>query len=163
MRIAVVSLPLLSLFSMASVAQTEATDTNPLLGSWTLNVAESSINYAPLPRSENRTYEALSNNGMTFSVEGIDGAGDPYAYGSTAAVDGKEYAMPGTGTRNGGDTVSWRLVNPNTVDAVVKKDGEIVNAARLSVSSDGMVLTITENGTASDGTPTHGVRVYDRQ
>jgi len=163
MRIAVILLPLLSLSSLASLAQTEATVTNPLLGSWTLNVAESSIDYAPLPRSEHRTYEALSNNGMTFSVEGIDGAGDPYAYGSTAAIDGNEYAMPGSGTRNGGDTVSWTFVDANSVDAVVWKLGEVVNRARLAVSNNGTLLTITENGISPDGTPTHGVRIYDRQ
>ena len=71
--------------------------------------------------------------------------------------------MLGTGTRNGGDAVSWRLVDPKTVSAVVKKLGDVVNRVELSVSNDGMVLTITENGRSPDGLPTHGVRVYDRQ
>ena len=100
---------------------------------------------------------------MIFNVAGTDGSGAPYEYGSTAAIDGREYPMPGSGTRNGGDAASWTLVDPNTVDAVVKKLGSVVNRARLSVSEDGMVLTITENGTNADGMPTHGVRVYDRQ
>ena len=78
-------------------------------------------------------------------------------------MDGNEYPMPGTGTRNGGDAVSWRLVDPKTVYAVVKKLGDVVNRVELSVSNDGMVLTITENGRGPDGLPTHGVRVYDRQ
>ena len=64
---------------------------------------------------------------------------------------------------NGGDAVSWRLVDPKTVYGVVKKLGDVVNRVELSVSNDGMVLTITENGTGPDGMPTHGVRVYDRQ
>ena len=154
---------LLSPLSMSVLAQTPSADPNPLLGTWTLNVEESHIDYAPLPGNERRTYRAAPNNGMIFSVEGTDGAGVAYAYGSTAALDGSEYPMPGTGTRNGGDAVSWRLVEPNTVYAVVKKLGAVVNRVRLSVSTDGMALTITENGTNPDGLPTEGVRVYDRQ
>ena len=45
----------------------------------------------------------------------------------------------------------------------MKRLGDVVNRVVLSVSNDGMVLTITENGTGPDGSPTQGVRVYDRQ
>ncbi len=165
MRTAIVAVLCSSLFSTGVVTQTRTSSkaSNPLLGTWTLNTSKSNIDYAPLPRTERRTYRAAPNNGMIFNVEGTDGAGVPYAYGSTAAMDGNEYPMPGTGTRNGGDAVSWRLVDPNTVYGVVKKSGAVVNRVGLSVSMDGMVLTITENGTGPDGMPTHGVRVYDRQ
>ncbi len=164
MRTVIVALLLVSLSTTSALAQTSpAADSNPLLGTWILNVAKSSIDYAPLPRDEERTYRAAPNDGMIFSVEGTDGAGGSYAYGTTAAVDGREYPMPGTGTRNGGDAVSWRLVDPRTVHAVVKRLGDVVNRVELSVSNDGTVLTITENGTDLDGSPTRGVRVYDRQ
>ncbi len=164
MRTVMVALLLVSLSTTSAPAQTPSSaDSNPLLGTWSLNVAKSSIDYAPLPRDEERTYRAVPNEGMIFSVEGTDGAGVPYAYGTTAAMDGREYPMPGTGTRNGGDAVSWTLVDPRTVHAVVKRLGGVVNRVELSVSNDGMVLTITENGTGLDGSPTHGVRVYDRQ
>lgn len=163
LRTATVCLFSCSLFSAIALTQNLPTESNPLLGSWTLDVEESSIDYAPLPREERRSYQATSESGMVFNVEGTDGAGIPYSYSATAAVDGQDYPMPGTGTRNGGDTVSWSLVDPNTVDAVVKREGEVVNRARLAVSSDGLVLTITENGTGPDGMPTHGVRIYIRQ
>ena len=162
MRAMMVTFVLVSL-SASALTQTSSADSNPLLGTWILNVAKSSIDYAPLPRDEERTYRAAPNDGMIFSVEGTDGAGGSYAYGTTAAVDGREYPMPGTGTRNGGDAVSWRLVDPRTVHAVVKRLGDVVNRVELSVSNDGMVLTITESGTGLDGSPTRGVRVYDRQ
>ena len=163
MRTLCVALLLVSLSSTSALVQTSPPDSNPLLGAWTLNVAKSSIDYAPLPRDESRTYRAAPNDGMIFSVEGTDGDGASYAYGTTAAVDGREYPMPGTGTRNGGDAVSWTLVDSRTVHAVVMRTGEVVNRVVLSVSNDGSVLTITENGTDPDGSPTQGVRVYDRQ
>jgi hypothetical protein len=163
MRTMTVALLLASLSSTSAPAQTSSAESNPLLGTWTLNVAKSGIDYAPLPRNERRTYRTAPNDGMIFNVEGIDGVGVSYAYGSAAAMDGREYPMPGTGTRNGGDAVSWRLADPRTVHAVVKKSGDVVNRVELSVSNDGMILTITENGTGPDGLPTRGVRVYDRQ
>lgn len=163
MRTVIVALLLVSLSSTSALAQAAPAESNPLLGTWTLDVEESSIDYAPLPQEESRTYRAAPNDRMVFSVEGTDEAGASYAYGTTAALDGREYPMPGTGTRNGGDAVSWSLVDPRTVHAVVQRLGEVVNRVVLSVSNDGMVLTITENGTGLDGSPTQGVRVYDRQ
>ena len=62
------------------------------------------------------------------------------------------------GTRNGGDTVSWK-----PIDAIVKKARSVVNATRLVVSRDGKALTITENGTGPNGRATHGVRVYKKR
>jgi hypothetical protein len=150
------------LLSMAAAAPGWSAE-NALLGTWTLDVARSRIDYAPLPRSERRSYQAVGDNGIVFRVEGVDGAGAAYAYGTTGAIDGNDYPMPGAGTRNGGDTVSWRRIDAYTVDALVKKQGDIVNRGRLSVSMDGKVLTITENGTSPSGAPTHGVRVYTKQ
>ena len=110
MRTVIVALLLVSLSTTSALAQTSpAADSNPLLGTWTLDVAKSAIDYAPLPRDEERTYRAAPNDGMIFSVEGTDGAGVSYAYGTTAAVDGREYPMPGTGTATR-CPISWSVV-----------------------------------------------------
>ena len=116
------------------------------LGTWTLDVARSKVDYGALPKSEVRTYEVAAAGGIRLSVEGVDGAGGTCA-----------------GTRNGGDTVSWKPIDAFTIDAIVKKGGSVVNATRLVVSRDGKALTITENGTDSNGRATHGVRVYKKR
>ena len=72
MRPVIVALLLFSLLSTGALAQTSSVESNPLLGTWTLNVAKSSIDYAPLPRNERRTYRVAPNSGMVFSVEGTD-------------------------------------------------------------------------------------------
>ena len=69
----------------------------------------------------------------------------------------------GAGTRNGGDTVSWKPIDAFTIDAIVKKARSVVNATRLVVSRDGKALTITENGTGPNGRATHGVTVYNQR
>ena len=72
MRTVIVALLLVSLSLTSARAQTTSSaEPNPLLGTWTLNVVKSSIDYAPLPRAERRTYRAAPNDGMIFSVEGL--------------------------------------------------------------------------------------------
>ena len=136
---------------------------NPLLGIWKLNTARSRVEPGPLPRQEVRTYEASGANAMKLSLEGIDANGNRYAYGYVASLDGKDYPLIGTGTRNGGDTVAIARVDTDTVDAIVKRKGEVVSRTRLAVARDGKRLTVTENGTNANGQSTHGVRVYEKQ
>jgi hypothetical protein len=133
------------------------------LGTWTLDVARSKVDYGALPKSEVRTYEVAAAGGIRLSVEGVDGAGATFAYSANGDFNGKDYPVVGAGTRNGGDTVSWKPIDAFTIDAIVKKAGSVVNATRLVVSRDGKALTITENGTGPNGRATHGVRVYKKR
>jgi hypothetical protein len=133
------------------------------LGTWTLDVARSKVDYGALPKSEVRTYEVAAAGGIRLSVEGVDGAGATFAYSANGDFNGKDYPFVGAGTRNGGDTVSWKPIDAFTIDAIVKKAGSVVNATRLVVSRDGKALTITENGTGPNGRATHGVRVYKKR
>jgi len=86
-----------------------------------------------------------------------------FAYSANGDFNGKDYPFVGAGTRNGGDTVSWKPIDAFTINAIVKKAGSVVNATRLVVSRDGKALTITENGTGPNGRATHGVRVYKKR
>jgi hypothetical protein len=65
-----------------------------------------------------------------LSVEGVDGAGATFAYSANGDFNGKDYPFVGAGTRNGGDTVSWKPIDAFTIDAIVKKAGSVVNATR---------------------------------
>ena len=49
------------------------------LGTWTLDVARSKVDYGALPKSEVRTYEGAAAGGIRLSVEGVDGAGATFA------------------------------------------------------------------------------------
>jgi hypothetical protein len=155
-----VSLLLLELAQLWVIA---AQSRNTLLGTWKLNTAKSSVEPGPLSRQEVRTYEASGANAVKLSLEGIDASGNRYAYGYVAGLDGKDYPLTGTGTRNGGDSVAITRLDLYTVDAIVKRKGEVVSRSRLVVAKDGKRLTITEHGTNANGQSTQGVRVYERQ
>ena len=68
---------------------------------------------------------------------------------TSRAWTGRIIPWTGTGIRNGGDTVAITRLDLYTMDAVVKRKGEVV--------------TMTENGTNATGQSTPGVRVYERQ
>lgn len=136
---------------------------NTLLGTWELNVGRSTANPGPLVRSETRVYEAVGDDGLMLAVRGSDASGAAFSYGATGKIDGKDYPLTGSGTRNGADSTSWSRIDPYLVQSAVRKAGKVVNSVRLEVSGDGKVLTLEEHGTSPDGRATRGVRVYDRQ
>ena len=136
---------------------------NTLLGTWKLNVDGSMADPGPLVRSEIRVYEALDDDGLRLTVQGSDASDAPYSYGATGKVDGKDYPLTGSGTRNGSDSTSWKRIDPYIVESEVKRKGNVVNLVRLEVSKDLKVLTLSERGTDSGGRATRGVRIYDRQ
>ena len=148
----------LALAAKGSSSLSAQIQSSVFLGTWTLDVARSKVDYGALPKSEVRTYEVAAAGGIRLSVEGVDGAGATFAYSANGDFNGKDYPFVGAGTRNGGDTVSWK-----PIDAIVKKARSVVNATRLVVSRDGKALTITENGTGPNGRATHGVRVYKKR
>ena len=76
------------------------------LGTWTLDVARSKVDYGALPRSEVRTYEVAAAGGIRLSVEGVDGAGATFAYSANGDFNGKDHPFVGAGTRNGADTMA---------------------------------------------------------
>ena len=136
---------------------------NPLFGTWKLNVEKSTADPGPLVRSEIRTYEAIGEDGLKLFVQGIGAIGAAYSYSATGKLDGEDYPLTGSGTRNDADSASWLRIDSNTTESVVKQTGKVVNLVRFEVSQDGTMLKLHESGTSPGGAATRGIRVYDRQ
>ena len=117
----------------------------------------------PLVQSELRVYEATEDGGLKLFVQGIDATGASYSYRATGRIDGNDYPLIGSGTRNGADSTAWTRIDSRTFDSAVKKGGEVVNLVRLEVSQDGKVLMLRESGRNPSGVATRGVRIYDKQ
>ena len=131
------------------------------VGTWKLNVAKSTYDPGPPPRSATRTIEARGN-GTRQATEGVDAAGNRVAYEYSANYDDKDYPMTGSGTPNEADSIALRRIDNFTVDATLKKDGTVVQTTRGVLSKDGKVLTYTSKGTAH-GQTTSSVTVWERQ
>lgn len=163
---AIASFVLSFVVMVPALAPAAKADGDTLFGTWSLDAAKSSVESGPILKSETRTYRIANTGGsLTLVVEGIEEDGTTYAYGATGDMDGKEYPIAGRdeGAHILGDRISWRRIDPDTVEMTVKKKSDVINTTRHAVSQDGKTLTVAENGIDAEGKPIHATRVYDKE
>jgi hypothetical protein len=134
---------------------------NPLVGTWKLNVTKSKFDPGPGPESLTRTVVA-EGDGVKYSFEGVAADGKPIAYGFSATFDGKDNPISGSAP-NGADTISAKRIDSNHYVAKQKKGGKEIATSKVTVSKDGKVTTVEVNGTTASGAKEHDVQVYDKQ
>jgi hypothetical protein len=135
---------------------------NPLLGTWKLNVAKSTFDPSmPAPTSQTRTVMAHGDSVM-YMVEGVAADGKPISYSFTVKYDGKDY--PTTGSMPGGaDMITIKRVDANNYEATLKKAGKVVGTSKVVISADGKVTTLTAKTTDAAGKSLSSTSVYDKQ
>lgn len=145
-------------FALMLAASSSAQPSDPLLGTWKLNLAKSSFSPGPAPKAVTLRYEA-AGTGMKVSVDGETPTGK-MQWGYTGALDGKENAVSGNPEV---DMVALKRIGPLTTEATLKKGGKLITTNTRVVSADGKTLTITAKGTNAEGKAVHNVQVFDRQ
>ena len=134
---------------------------NPLVGTWKLNVAKSKFDPGPGPKSMTRTVEA-QGEGVKYTFNGVGADGNAVAYGFVVHFDGKDNPIMGS-MPSGADAISAKRIDSNTFEATVKKGGKVIGTSRVEVSRDGKVTTVTSKGTNAAGQATNDVSVYEKQ
>ena len=127
---------LAALLGISSIALAERGADDPVVGTWTLDIAKSTG--AGLPRSDTRTY-AHVENGVKFSMKRVTAEGKEVSAETTYKYDGKDYPFTGSPDY---DMVSAKRVATNTVEITQKKSGKVIGTARRSVSKDGKTLIV---------------------
>ncbi len=135
---------------------------NPFVGTWKLNLANSKFNTAQPPKNQTRTVEA-QGDGAKISFEGVAADGSRMAYSYTTKYDGKESPISGVGQPNGADTIDIKRIDANTTSSTLKKTGKVVGTTRTVVSKDGKTTTLTSKGVDANGKPRNVVSAYDKQ
>lgn len=131
---------------------------NQRIGTWRLNLPESSSSPGPAPRSELQTAEMVGDAiKVTNEIVGADG--HRMVLGYTAKYDGKDYPYPGSPW----DTIALTRVDSYTSRAVFKRGGKVVQTTVITVSRDGKVLTLMATGTNAKGQAVNNREVFDRQ
>jgi hypothetical protein len=143
---------------LSAVALTAAAP-DPIVGTWTLNVAKSKFTPGPAPKSQTRTYTE-SAQGTTLTFKGVAADGSSMSGQSTFKYDGNDY--PITGSRNY-DTLSLKRLNGSTVRGTLKKGGKPVGTAIRAISAHGKVLTLSTKLTDAKGVRNDDVAIFDRQ
>lgn len=148
-----------SILALVLPAAHAASPDDPVLGTWKLNVEKSKFTPGPGWQSQIREYRATAE-GIVVTWTGTDAKGDKMQVRYTYAYDGRDYPMVGSANY---DTLNAVRIDAWTVKSEEKPDGRIVGIAMRTVSRDGKVLTITDEGTNRKGQAFSQVLVFDRQ
>ncbi|HTU41781.1 MAG TPA: hypothetical protein VMF10_08735 [Candidatus Aquilonibacter sp.] len=99
--------------------------------------------------------------GMALKIEpeGKDGVRFSGDFSYTARFDGKEYDLKNSTN----DTVSLQLVDAHTVDSIYRRDDQITQRDRWTVSADGTQMMLTTSGTLGTGQQIKETLVFRKQ
>jgi len=154
-RRAVVLGTFVALFAIHPSAQ----GTDPIVGSWNLNVAKSTFSPGPAPKSEARTYVAAGQE-VKATSKGVDSDGKPTSAEWTIVYDSKDRPMTGDPDA---DSLSLKRIDAHHAEFTEKKAGKVVITGTRVISPDDKVLTITSKGTNAKGQSINNVLVFERK
>ena len=152
-----VAIALLAIFGFSTLRA----QSNPLVGTWKLNVTKSTFDPGPAPKSLTRTVEA-QGDGVKYSFEGVAADEKPIVYGFSVQFDGKDNPISGS-IPSGADTIAAKRTDSNHFVATLKKGDKVIGTSKVTVSKDGKVTTVEATGTSAAGVKTHDVQVFDKQ
>jgi hypothetical protein len=133
---------------------------DPAVGSWTLNLAKSTLDPSEAGlKTVVRTYTATAD-GMTTSVHSVDASGAPQDTGTTFVYDGKRHPVSGPTQY---DAVAVTRVNTYTARTELFRGGKVVGHLVRVVSKNGKSMTIRFDLATIEGSAIHDITVYDRQ
>ncbi len=133
--------------------------TDPIFGTWELNIAKSNYDPGPSPKSATWKYEAVGN-GWKYSGKTVNADGTTSDTTWTAYFDGKDYPYIGSADI---DTISLKRIDRHNTEGTFKKAGKVTGHGKRVVSQDGKVYTYTNEGFNAQGKPTKNVQVFDKK
>ena len=142
---------------MSSELLAQATD--PILGTWELNLAKSKIASEPPPKSSTVTF-VQDGDAFKFTSRGIGADGKPILEQFTARYDGQDYPVTGNPAR---DTISCKRIDKFNCEVTVKKAGKVTWTTSRVISADGKSYTLTSRSTNAKGETVTDVTVYDKR
>ena len=131
---------------------------DPVVGTWTLNVAKSKFEPGPALKGATVTFSA-AGEGVRVVAEML-GADGPVKTDYTGNYDGKDYPIKGA---TGVDTVTLKRLDANSTERIDKSGGKVVGTWTRKVSADGKTLTVTYKGTDAKGQKVNNLMVFERK
>jgi hypothetical protein len=153
------SLVAVSLVFLCATGQTLAQVTDPVVGTWELNLTKSTFSPGPAPKSETRIYTA-SGSDLKLAVKGVDGNGKPTSIQASYSLDGREHPITGS---SDADSQSITRVDARTTEGTLKKGGKVVQTVRRTITQDGKTMTIAFKGVDGQGRTINNVMVFEKR
>jgi hypothetical protein len=141
-----------------------AQDTDPWIGTWRLNLAKSTFNPGPPPKSNTLKIEAVSGGAQKHTFDGVNSQGQPTHSERVGKFDGADVPVQAVQPPSQAATTSaFRRVDSRSFEVVNKSAGKLTSTVRVVISADGRTMTQTSNGTNAQGQKTNSISVYDKQ
>jgi hypothetical protein len=145
-------------------ARSSAQSTDPLLGTWILNVAKSTYEGVPAPQGETRTFDAHGNGQIMYTRRSVNAQGNRSFGHFLVSVDGKDCPEYSRGTAKPTALVAFKKIDDYSYAVTAKHDGKLDVTGTLVVSKDGTTLTWSLKGPLNRaGQQTNRVMVHDRE
>jgi hypothetical protein len=151
-RIALLGLAVLFTTALPQIGFAQS---DPLIGTWKLNLPKSTYSPGPPPT----TFQA-EGKGLRETLEAINAQGNPANGVFMIFDDGKSYPVTGNPAFDG---QSFKRVNESTWWGIRTKAGKVVQTIILAVSADGKTETGTATGVNAAGQQFYNVGIYDKQ
>lgn len=132
--------------------------TDPIVGTWKLNVEKSKFSAGTALTAGTRVY--TETNGLYTLEQKLTNADGKEISIRTKYRDGKEEKQAAPSVV---DTTFAKKVDANTWDFELKKDGKVVGHVHRIVSPDGKTLTVHNTGMQATGAVGDQTLVFDRQ
>ncbi len=128
-------------------------------GTWKMNPGKSKYSPGPAPKSTTVKVEA-DEKGFKIDAEIVNADGSPAHVQYDAKFDGKDYPVTGIGYA---DAVSVKRIDANTIEATMKKGGQVTMIVTTKLAKDGKTRTSTFKGKDAEGHAVNNVVVSDKQ
>jgi hypothetical protein len=159
MKNAISPLLLAAMVAIGVLGTALGADSDPIFGTWKLNVQKSTFGGIPAVTSEIRTYSP-SPDGIRLKIKTVSAKGKETTTETTYQLDNKDHPSMGNPDF---DSLAGRQIDANTAEFDLKKGGKPVGKIRRAVSKDGKTLTINYVLKNADGVQTSALTVFDKQ
>jgi hypothetical protein len=127
-------------------------------GTWKLNVAKSTYNPGPGPKSQTLVISG-TDAARKIAVDLAPANGDAVHWEVSGGAGAQ---LPVVGTNANADHYVFKRVNATTLEAQYFREGKPTIRQQAVVSADGKTLTVTGTGTDAQGRTVNNVAVYDK-
>ena len=139
---------------------TVAQATDAWIGTWTLNLAQSSYDPANLAPKSQTTKMTASGDNVTAITDGVDADGQKIHTEVTYKFDGKEYEYKGAPDPK--STRVYTRIDDHHYTYATKVNGLITTNSRVAVTQDGKTRTIVTSGRDAQGRTIRNFSVWNK-
>ena len=133
------------------------------IGTWIMNVAKSTYEGGPKPKSSIRTFDYERDGTTLITVHATSASDRPSFVHFLITLDGRQYEELSRGQSRSKTTVVARKIDDSNIEVTFSRDGKPYIWHSWNISADGRTQTVKRRSTTSDGKPTYFVQIYDKQ